>query len=845
MSKEKPENHVAEYNGFYHGIVVQNNDPEMRGRVKILVPEHAPTVYSLNQDTMEGVILKFKNIHRKASPEIDQALDQIRSALPWAEQASPLMGGVSSGLYNYRTRTANNQDGGFAPLPGTPGRKAVPPKPIPMTIDPPVTNTESTKPETYRAANIFVGKELESDPFYITKRNGNHMVNPMTLQYQPSNYSGMARGFFSIPNVGAHVYLFYDHGDPMHPVYFAASFGQSDWRRIYTMSEDDKTTNSLDYPLPYENNPDGDNGTFRSKTVFNTNKHTVEFVDTDDHESIKINAFNGSFKEFSNPVTIEVATGNDQKLVMQDQYETVRGNKSSYVGFDQEDITNGNKFVTTGIQPKSVVDEIVKLHKVEHEYKRLFPTMHVHADWEPKECSKFEKWDGELDVCPICGHPSMEYMNDPSPSVPEMVPGPMCHDQTFPLPPSPFPFTGGGIFANTPCPSCLNKEWQKTPWYIGKAGMSPSTQNGNWKDTDFSKLIALMKKDAVMITKLEKKLGRGGDEIHKVTMSKVETIGQTLNDMESTRTDPIGRLAFDRCHVAMNGCTPYYLPVPLVQYVDVADIPGGDYILTIMNKWKVNVGSRGISIQTLGPFDMCGSIFNIASQELNLFGKDSIAVEGGEFLNLRGRKIVVSPKNHGALMVDGQIHCDRNMIVCGGAYFEGEVGIQHITCPLEWHTTWTTCWDFFPACEIPCCYILPFWAGPGFIILPRHEHYFESIPTTFTKDSAQTRMRMRNKGINTIDHLVKADKVIYEPKLPACSLTTRPSYQYPNAYATNRAPDVIINMQQEGKPISVKKKYGKTNTATNPKHVPYTSNQSSKVNTKLQQGYTANPTAQA
>lgn len=829
MSKEQPHNHTSEYTfpGFYLGIVVQNNDPEMRGRVKVFVPEHAPSVYSLNQDTMEGVVLKFKNIHRKASPEIDTALDKIRSALPWAEQASPLIGGVSSGLYNYKTRTANNQDGGFPPEVGTPGKKADIVKPILATVDPLVDSTEDSKPETFRGPNEFVGKDMESDPFFITKRNGNHNVNPMTLQYQPSNYSGMARGFFSIPNVGAQVYIFYQNADPMHPVYFAAAFGQSDWRRIYTMSEDDQTTNSEDYPLPYENNPDGDNGTFRSKAVFNTNKHSVEFVDTDGHESVKINAFNGSFKEFSNDVTIELATGNDQKKVLQDQYESVGGNKLSYVGYDQEDITNGNKYVTTGVQPKSVVDKIVELHKKQHRYKRLFPTQHVFPRDAPRECSDLEHFNGALDVCPICGHPSMEYMNEPSPAVPEMVPGPMCHDETFPLSPSPLPFTGGGIFANTPCPSCLNKEWQTTPWYIGAAGLSPSTQNGSWAPTDFSALVALIKKDAIQITELERRLGRGGDEIHKVTMSKMETIGQTFNDMESTRTDPIGRLAFDRCHVAMNGCTPYYLPVPLVQYVDVADIPGGDLIQTVMNKWKMNVGARGISIQTVGPFDMCGSIFNIAAQELNLMAKDDLAIEGGEYINLRARKIVVSPKNHGALMVDGQIHCDRNMIVCGGAYFEGEVGIQHITCPLEWHTTWTTCWDMLPACWIPCCYILPYWAGPGFIVLPRHEHYFESIPTTFTKDSAQTRMRMRNKGINTLDHLVKADKVIYEPKLPMCGLTTRPSYQPPRAYPTESLPDDKMNMDRP---------------KTNWDHIPYTSNLKSDIRFKRHQGYKANPT---
>ena len=36
---------MNEYNGMYIGIVVQNNDPEKRGRVKIYVPHVNVNVY--------------------------------------------------------------------------------------------------------------------------------------------------------------------------------------------------------------------------------------------------------------------------------------------------------------------------------------------------------------------------------------------------------------------------------------------------------------------------------------------------------------------------------------------------------------------------------------------------------------------------------------------------------------------------------------------------------------------------------------------------------------------------------------------------------------------------------
>ena len=35
----------TKYYGHYLGIVVQNNDPDKRGRVKVFVPHISPTVY--------------------------------------------------------------------------------------------------------------------------------------------------------------------------------------------------------------------------------------------------------------------------------------------------------------------------------------------------------------------------------------------------------------------------------------------------------------------------------------------------------------------------------------------------------------------------------------------------------------------------------------------------------------------------------------------------------------------------------------------------------------------------------------------------------------------------------
>ena len=37
---------MKRFDGHYVGIVVQNNDPTQRGRVKVFVPHVTPTVYN-------------------------------------------------------------------------------------------------------------------------------------------------------------------------------------------------------------------------------------------------------------------------------------------------------------------------------------------------------------------------------------------------------------------------------------------------------------------------------------------------------------------------------------------------------------------------------------------------------------------------------------------------------------------------------------------------------------------------------------------------------------------------------------------------------------------------------
>ena len=86
------------YPGMYLGIVVQNNDPEYRGRVKVYVPHVQANVY--NNWFKEISDKSFKFIGKNVQSDLNKILPELKTVLPWAENAMPAVGATGSGRYH-------------------------------------------------------------------------------------------------------------------------------------------------------------------------------------------------------------------------------------------------------------------------------------------------------------------------------------------------------------------------------------------------------------------------------------------------------------------------------------------------------------------------------------------------------------------------------------------------------------------------------------------------------------------------------------------------------------------------------------------------------------------------
>jgi len=671
--------------GNYLGIVVQNNDPLQRGRIKVFVPHLSPSVYKKWIDTKNDK--KFKFIGDNLNSSLNEIIDDLKLVLPWAECASPISGESASGRYNYYSKTGSISDSArldtFKPTEDFKNDQE---------------NTQNydnigEKPaHLYESAN-YILKDAFNDP---SKTNTN-LVNKYSFNYKPNAYSNKAKGSFSVPNVGSHVWVFFNSGDVMRPVYFAVSHGHEDWKGIYNSADQNNDpVPGQDYPGYFENYTlSGKNvfdinvDTYRNKYVINQKGGTLEFINTDNREILKMTHYSGSFKEFNNYANIELATANDQKLVQQDQFLTVYGFKNLYVERDFDSVVRGDIYKKIGNLNYTAMAEYKQILKKIANVKQLFERKRCDSDKKGfiQLTSPSQSKSGTPARCPVCaGNKAMywklnnEFMFAYTGETTSTANAPWSRNGVPVV--SPLFFTqpamqkiggvGSGEIFGESCPCC------------GGSGESPSSQDGNWAEENRKSDIGrLIDSNFSKLTELEKEMGLGGSEIINITKNKIETIGMDINDLPSTRIDKVGKIGVSDVRIHPEGVFNNQRPSPIVEYVHVDDLPGGTYTLTVGNRYNLMVGAGGINFKSYGPVTVSGTITNIAGQQVNIGSDNEVYIDGGQKLQLIADVINLKQRTNGQVVVEGGLGVTGNAIIGGGLHVEGEMFVNHITAPTE------------------------------------------------------------------------------------------------------------------------------------------------------------------
>jgi len=712
------------YHGNYLGIVVQNNDPLKRGRVKVFVPHISPNIYKGWNEISKDKKFKFVGVNTYS--DLTDILEDLKKILPWAECAAPLAGESTSGRYSANKNTGSISDS---------NRLSTTVSSISSCEIDSQNLTEYSqnydnigeKPANILDKYAFKLKDAFSDP----KETNVNIVNKFSFNYTPESYSNAAKGSFAVPSVGSHLWVFFAGGNAMKPVYFASSFGSSDWGSIYSSTSavyEDGTVipgAGIDYPGTYENTPGEEYNinteTYRNKYVINQKGGTLSFVNTDNRETLKLTHFSGSFKEFNNFTNIELATKNDQKMVLEDSFLTIKGNRNEFTRLDYDCVIQGNFYKKIGTLKKELAEQWKNIVAELNDIKQLFDIKRANrvSNSILKYTSTKQELNGRAAPCPVCNSNKDTYvtynntygigsqfaggfLNKIFPATSDES-GDYNFSQTISIlgivPSIQFPGVmgnpivtsaigsldggiGGGatnppgkIMGDT-CPAC------------GGTGESKSSQDGFWQRENKVQLIqSFFDKNLKKLADIEEQLGLGGSEIVEITKHKIETIGTVMNDFGSIRLDDSGKMEISEVRIAQYGAFYNRTPTPVLEYVNVDDLPGGNYTLNVCNRYSVLVGAGGLNLKSFGPVNLGGTITNIAGDQLNLASGNEVNIDGGKRLSLIADIISIRQRNKKQVLIDSSLGVSKNLVVAGGGYFDGELFVHHITAPVEYQET--------------------------------------------------------------------------------------------------------------------------------------------------------------
>jgi len=228
-----------DFNSFYKGIVVKNNDPDQMLRCKIYIPDISPIPLTTLQE-FSSISFKFPGKNNTQDNWSDtQLFEEMAKDLPWAEQCTALLGEHGPGRYFAPEGTAVMTDTNYTD--GFETNNTTPP-----------TLEDYTGPSSY-----FWGLEGASNDAFDGS-NEFTALNPYTDAYTPQNYENAPKGVFGVPMVGAQVWLFHYKGDLNFPVYIGGRVNSRETALIYNSTGEPGQSDA--YPGTFENVPQQNKG---------------------------------------------------------------------------------------------------------------------------------------------------------------------------------------------------------------------------------------------------------------------------------------------------------------------------------------------------------------------------------------------------------------------------------------------------------------------------------------------------------------------------------------------------------------------------------------------------------
>jgi hypothetical protein len=154
-----------------------------------------------------------------------------------------------------------------------------------------------------------------------------------------------------------------------------------------------------------------------------------------------------------------------------------------------------------------------------------------------------------------------------------------------------------------------------------------------------------------------------------------------MNDWGAIRIDPKGKIEPSYVQIQPGGTLVARTPTPLIEQVQIDDLPGGTYTLNVCNRYNVLVGAGGLNLKSYGVVNLTGALTNIAGEQVNIGSANEVNIDGGKRLSLVGDVVHIKQRNNEQVLLDGDVGISGNLIVKGGVYIEHKLAAHGTDVP--------------------------------------------------------------------------------------------------------------------------------------------------------------------
>jgi hypothetical protein len=699
------------YTGFYLGYVVQNNDPDRAGKVKIFIPTLMPTLAGIPEEIDKedaGIKIDFKDFSTLPA----ESIKKLKNILPWARQISPLIGSGASSSYNPQSHTVTTVDNPIQRLDFAKKLKAG----EQPTNDPKSAGFTLQQSDFILSAGHTKDETIDNVPVTPT-------TDPDNNAMLPELYSNQAKGMFSIPSVGSLVWVFFENGEWDLPVYFGYHYSSSEWKSIY--GADNEGIRGTDYPNNFENNKESGEQLLREKLIFNSRAGALSFTGTDYFPKINLSHRDGSFIQMDNSGYKQMINGKSSEFILGDEFKTIKGDTTirSYKNYnivcDQSfSVRTGSRNHEVYKKAKDIIAERAAIlskfkidrtlgvdftnaaiaalgghrEKIDDSQRKLNPNLYT-ADGDNKASTAIKSIktltpeevraaatgsSTGLTIPPeTASYNNIKQLN---------VKGKLglLGFERLPIKESKQAWASSGNYRTN-----ANKVGWDTRSSVDK---SPSTAGGSFLRAEGTSVAEIAEKLITINKKLDdvlKNEGNGGDQSVEITKDYYMRVGAISNDFPAVRVDPIGGIVFAGVVQGDNGASSIYKQTNLVEYTgNDSNFPCGNYTISCGNKFNIDAGTGGIILRTTGVSEIAGVTTKVSGLHLvELTTAGSMSIDAGKSLTITADILSLRQSKSKQIALGGSVGVENNITVGGSAIVNGELYLQHVTAPAEIQTT--------------------------------------------------------------------------------------------------------------------------------------------------------------